>query len=155
MENKITPKKGQRWRCKKNYVMGDDSIAYTEGKIYLIEYVDRNNTMDIPDDEHSPHSIDYDDEFLSHFELVVFTEDEANMIDNWLKEHGDPKIERQVEEEAFEIMLERLEKLEKERKDLLNWLKSELEQETKIKPTKIISDYKVELLNKIIWKLQK
>jgi hypothetical protein len=59
--------KGDRFLCLGNYVMDDDRIAYTKGKVYKSE-LDNSITDDDFDDTHR---MDGQDDFFEYFKLIL------------------------------------------------------------------------------------
>ena len=65
MEYKI--KKGDSFLCLENYIMDDDTIAYTKGKVYKSDFDNR-----ITDDDFDVmHIMNVQDDFFEYFKLVV------------------------------------------------------------------------------------
>lgn len=59
-------KKGDKFLCLEDYIMDDDRIAYTKGKIYLSEINNR-----ITDDEFDTlHEMDGQDDFFEYFKFL-------------------------------------------------------------------------------------
>ena len=64
MEYKI--KKGDRFLCLEDYIMDDDRIAYTKGKVYKSELDNR-----ITDDDFDiQHEMQGQDDFFEYFKLL-------------------------------------------------------------------------------------
>ena len=64
MEYKI--KKGDKYLCLSDYIMNDDTIAYTEGKTYLSEIDGCITDNDLDDN----HGMSDQDDFFEFFKLV-------------------------------------------------------------------------------------
>jgi hypothetical protein len=90
----------QKWLCKKDWIMDDDSVAYTKDKIYIVDGVFKKY-FNLPSNKFNDHEMFYDKEFLNYFELVNKTYDYINpshykgfskevidmMVDVWGKEN--------------------------------------------------------------------
>ena len=64
MEYKI--KKGDKFLCLEDYIMDDDRVAYTQGKVYKSELDNRitDNDLDIM------HEMQGQDDFFEYFKLL-------------------------------------------------------------------------------------
>ena len=66
MKIKYFIEKGDKFLCIKDYIMDDDSIAYTEGKDYVSE-----SDGNLTDNQNSKlHAMNNEDDFFEHFKFI-------------------------------------------------------------------------------------